>query len=246
MFLEHSEILARIRTQFQVNTVLSEHLLKLYEFEIVFVCDDSGSMKTPVDEKGNTRWSELCAIVKRLLPITLMFDANGVDIYFLNGGKYSKVKNAADVDHAFSRTPGDYTPLVPVLRDIFQSPMAQPGREKKLLVLIATDGAPTDEEGNAEVARLEALMRDTRNAETTYVSFLLCTDEREAVEYLAKWDRMMTHVDVTDDYHTETAKIRHYQNNPNYRFTQDDYIVKALVGSIIPQIDRLNEPKRTQ
>ena len=234
----------RIRTEYEINSVLSEYLPQLRDFEIVFVCDDSTSMKITVDGTANTRWNELCKIVKKLLPITLMFDDNGVDIHFLNRGRYPKVKNVADVDHAFSGTPRGYTPLVSVLTDIFQSPMARRGREKKLLVLVATDGRPTDEDGNEQIEEFERLMRDTRNAETTYVSFLLCTDEQECVDYLTRWDRTMEHVDVTDDYRTETAKIRRCQEDPNYPFSYDDYIMKALMGSIISQIDRLDEPIR--
>jgi hypothetical protein len=53
----------------------------------------------------------------------------------------------------------------------------------------------------------------------------------------------MLNVDVTDDFHTETEKIRKCQEDNNFPFTYGDYIVKALVGAIIPNIDRLNERK---
>ena len=233
-----------IRTKFGIHSHLAKYIPVLRNYEIVFVCDDSYSMTNTIGRTGNTRWQELCDIVKKLLPITMEYDKNGVDVYFLNRESYVKVRNATDVEYAFSETPSGHTPLVPVLEKIFVSPMALPEKEKKLLVFVATDGKPTDEDGEEEVDKLEQLLKETRNSNTTYVSFLLCTDEREYVDYMENWDRDMVHVDVTDDYDTELKKIRRYQENPSYAFTEDDYIVKALVGSIIPHIDRLNERKR--
>jgi len=232
-----------LRISLSLHSNLARYLLQLYGYEIVIVCDDSGTMITPVDEPTKSRWNELCEIVKRVLDIAIVFDSNGVDLYFLNGGEYLKIKDSRDVDHAFERTPSGYTPLVPVLRKIFQSKLASPGRDKKLLVLVATDGRPTNDDGDDNVEELEHLMRYTRKSETTYVSFLLCTDEQRCVDYLEKWDRTMTHVDVTDDYNTELRKIRLCQEVGNYSFSYDDYIVKALIGSIVPEIDRLNQPK---
>ena len=203
-------------------------------------------MTTEVDSTDRTRWDELREIVRRILQIAVMFDTNGVDIYFLNEDQeYTKIKNPEDVDHLFSKTPSGYTPLVSVLRKIFQSPLARRRREKKLLVFVATDGEPTNEDGDSVINELEQLMWETRILDTTYVSFLLCTDERECVDYMARWDRTMKNVDVTDDYDTEREKIRVCQGNPHYPFTYDDYIIKALIGSIVPHIDRLNEPRNS-
>lgn len=233
----------KIRNDHRIHSRFIDYLLLLKTFEIVIVCDDSGSMNTEVDGTHRTRWDELCEIVKRILRIAVIFDTNGVDMYFLNEGQAHKIKNPEDVDHLFSKTPSDYTPLVPVLREVFQSSLARRGREKNLLVFVATDGEPTNDDGDPMIEQFEDLMRHTRIADTTYVSFLLCTDERKCVEYMAKWDREMVHVDVTDDYDTEREKICQCQGDPNYPFTYDDYIVKALIGSIVPHIDRLNESR---
>ena len=117
--------------KFNIHEHLRQYLLQLWNFEIVIVCDDSGSMMTPIDSTMKTRWEQLHEIVRKIVQIAVIFDSNGVDIYFLNGDEYLRIKNPADVDHAFTRTPRGYTPLVPVLRKIFESPMARPGRDKK-------------------------------------------------------------------------------------------------------------------
>ena len=232
-----------IHKDLHIRSRYDEHLQALEDFEIVIVCDDSGSMVTRVKSTRKTRWEELCHIVKKVLQIAVRFDPTGIDIYFLNGGKFLKVKNPEQVDSVFARKPIGHTPLVPILRDIFQSSAASPRRDKKLLVLVATDGKPTNEEGEDDVDKFEELMNVVRNAETTYVSFLLCTDDANSMKYLKKWDRNMAHVDVTDDYDSELVRIRKCQEDENFPFTKDDYIVKALIGSIIPDIDLLNEKK---
>ncbi|CAF3733998.1 unnamed protein product [Rotaria sp. Silwood1] len=220
---------------------MAQRLRKLRDFEIVIVCDNSSSMMTTVDDTQRTRWDELCTIVKIVLDIGVIFDANGVDIYFINGRSFLNVKDPRIVDQAFAAGPSGYTPLVPVLDKIFQSPLSHRGRDKKLLVFVATDGVPTDEDGNENVHELERIMWDTRQAETTYVAFFLCTDDPDCVSYLTKWDQTMKNMDVTDDYYTARDKIRRFHGR-NYPFSRGDYVVKALVGAIDPEIDALSEP----
>jgi hypothetical protein len=83
-------------------------------------------------------------------------------------------------------------------------------------------------------------MREKRRMETTYVSFLLCTDDQACVASFNEWDRTMLNVDVTDDFDTEREKIRRCRGR-DYPFSRGDYVVKALVGAIDPEIDALDE-----
>jgi hypothetical protein len=233
--------LSAIRNKYNIPLEIAENLLKLRKFEIVIVCDDSGSMETLVDGTQRTRWDELRSIVKIVLDISVSFALNGVDIHFLNGRNLFKVKDPGIIDQAFAKSPCGYTPLVPVLKKIFTSDLARRGRDKKLLVFVATDGQPTDDNGNPQVDELKHLMQETRQSVTTHVTFLLCTDDQDSVGYLDKWDKEMKNVDVTDDYNTETKKIRQYRGD-NYPFSYGDYVVKALAGAIIQAIDIINEP----
>lgn len=137
--------------------------------------------------------------------------------------------------------PAGYTPLVPVLSDTFELQLARPGREKKLLVFVATDGEPTDENGNPNIPALERIMRDKRHVSTTYVSFLLRTNDPDGGKYLEEWDRTMENVDVTSDFCQEREKIHRCRRESSYPFSRGDYIVKALLGAIDPQMDALND-----
>ena len=66
-------------------------------------------------------------------------DANGVDVYFLNRDSVPNVTNIQNMRHVFNSPPNGLTPLVPALRRIFAAKRGL-SYEKKLLILVATDG----------------------------------------------------------------------------------------------------------
>ena len=92
---------------------------------------------------------------------------------------------------------------------------------------------PTDSKGELDVAELEKVMRHERTP-STYVTFIACTDEPEALSYLNDWDRTMQHVDVVDDYRSELGQLRE-KRGAQTKFSYGEYLVKALIGSIDPE-----------
>lgn len=66
-------------------------------------------------------------------------DSNGVDVYFLNREPMLNVTDGRSVRQAFNMPPQGLTPLVPALRRILAS-KRNLTYEKRLLILIATDG----------------------------------------------------------------------------------------------------------
>jgi hypothetical protein len=220
--------------------MLAQRLNILQQFEIVVLCDDSGSMNTPVAGTNGTRWDELRSIVQIVIEIGAVFDSNGVDVHFLNRAPMPNVTDQRQVVESFTQRPSGLTPLTDALRRIFHSAASKPGSDKRLLVFVATDGAPTDANGTVDIRSLENLMRNERQANTTYVTFLACTDDEESVAYLSQWDRTMQNVDVVDDYKTEREEIRR-NKGMNYPFSFGDYVAKALLGAVDPQMDLLDE-----
>ena len=233
--------LEKIVRNYEINRPLAQRLKQLRGYEIVIVCDDSGSMKTSIHNKQQTRWQYLMNIVLKVLDIAVIFDSNGVDIYFLNSGGAEAVKDPSHVRELFAEEPSGYTPLVPVLEEVFRLPAAAVGHEKKLLVFVATDGAPTDDHGKDQTEELKKLMNEKRNTETTFVQFLACTDDPAQTTYLADWDRTMKNVDVTRDFYSERVLFQRKFGN-NRSFSEGDYVVKALLGAIDSEIDDWNEP----
>lgn len=240
-FLIVNNRLQAVAEKYEINDTLTRRLRMLQKFEIVVLCDDSGSMNTHIEGTQSTRWDELRSIVQIIIEISVVLDSNGVDVHFLNRNPVLHVTDFRHIQQSFIQRPAGATPLVPALRGIFQSAAGKPSRSKKLLVFVATDGEPTDKGGTADIRSLERLMHTERQSDTMHVVFLTCTDDKSSVAYLSNWDRTMTNVDVIDDYETEREEVRQMQGR-QYPFSFGDYIVKALLGAVDPKMDSLDEP----
>ncbi|CAF1475441.1 unnamed protein product, partial [Rotaria sordida] len=76
--------------QYNINATFATKLRGLHGYEIVFICDDSGSMKAPIkpfsgsSRQQSTRWEELKKTVSIVVDLASTLDPDGVDLYFLN------------------------------------------------------------------------------------------------------------------------------------------------------------------
>jgi hypothetical protein len=66
-------------------------------------------------------------------------DPNGIDLYFLNRPPVLNVTDARLVAQEFNKPPQGLTPITPAVRKILAAKRSV-SYEKKLVVLIATDG----------------------------------------------------------------------------------------------------------
>ena len=237
LFFRIDNSINEICRKYEIQPKMSKYLTRLLDYEIVIVCDDSDSMKSPIYDTERTRWDELCSMVKIIVDIGVIFDSNGVDLYFLNRPAFNKVKDPKTIEQAFTSPSSGHASLPSLLTRIFQSKLAQRGRDKKLLVFVATDA-----DHEEHLPELERVMQEERQMETTFVSFLLCNDDQTSGQHLDRWDRTLMNVDVNENYRSEREKIRRCQQQKDYPFSYGDYVMKVLVGAIVPQIDLLNEP----
>ncbi len=73
------------------------------------------------------------------------------------------------------------TPIVRTLRHVLQEKQLEI-QERKLLILIATDGIPTDDKGQQDIRLLEHALRHERNPINRIpVTIIACTDDSECV-----------------------------------------------------------------
>ena len=148
------------------------------------------------------------------------------------------MRSQSDLEEAFKNRPQGLTPLPRVLNRVLNDFSSISINEKKLLIIIATDGEPTDDEGRTAIPQFkQALQRRTQKMFTTVV---VCTDDEDSVEYLNKWDRKLPNLDVVDDYRNERKEIRKIKGS-HFPFSFGDYVVKSLIGSIDPELDKLDE-----
>jgi len=119
--------LKRVLIQYDVHIAEAEDLVVLQSYEIVLICDDSGSMSLGTgagsySAKGPSRWSELKDTVSCIVELGACFDASGIDIYFLNRPAIHGVKSIKDSPFvaAFEERPRGTTPLTETLRTVAQ------------------------------------------------------------------------------------------------------------------------------
>lgn len=235
---ERLAALHELMLELEISAVAANELLLLREYDIVFLCDDSGSMQT-MDGHGRvsgvvvSRWDELKDTVEKVIRVAACLDDDGIDLYFLNREGANNVTSFEEAAPCFVAPPRGYTPLA----DRFSDVVAQHGEGKPLLVVIATDGAPTTKVGNRDVAGFVSALRK-RNTREVRVSILACTDDDAEVGYLDGIDDKVDGVDVTDDYAAEALQIKKATGKP---FTRGDWIAKMLLGPILAHWDQMDE-----
>ncbi|CAF1305178.1 unnamed protein product [Rotaria sp. Silwood1] len=238
-FVSVDNRLLQVAAKHNISTILANHLELLKDIDIVVVCADSASMKKRLHDMKYSRWDELRLIVEVVLEIGSIFNSSGIDVYFLNRPPLFNVSDLGHIDQAFAFEPDGYTPLVSVLRTIFNSYNDKRDNNKRVLVLVATDGEPINNEGDSDVAALEYVMQQERQSNTIYVTFLACTDDESNIAYMDEWENTMVNVNVTDDYRTERDFV-HRNRGPHYPFSFGDHIAKSLLNAIDPKINVFN------
>jgi len=213
--------------------------------EIVLLLDDSGSMNANVidanygnnqmnNNYGNnvvqqTRWLELKRLAAEVIRIvTAVEKQSGLDIYFLNRGVVKNVTDMSGLQQYFSNPPSGGTPLMGCLNQIYNDKKFVLGSGRKLLIVVVTDGEPSD---CSHIQLQELLSTLTSNADV-HVSFAECTDQEEDMAYLDRWDGVIKNFDNTEDFREEQRKVKMCMGQ-NFKFDYNDYVVKILLATFI-------------
>jgi uncharacterized protein YwgA len=235
--------LEELFNQYEINDEYAQKLKVLKDFKIVFILDDSGSMtrkliESPLNKKDNSyqvsRWDELQYFTSLIIEIAIIFNPFGCDVYFLNRKNQSNVIDKEQLSKSFIDRPKGFTPLESRLKQVLND---NPDRSKKLLIMIVTDGEPTDLNGKVNVKQFKDCLLS--RPDNVYTTIAACTDDDESVEYLNNWDRDVPRLDIVDDYRSEKAQIKQTKGK-DYSFTFGDYIVKSLIGSIDSDLNQLD------
>lgn len=228
--------------KYEIDPYFSEKLEILNNYEIVLLCDDSGSMNAPIkDNNGHsTRWDELKSVVKIVISIATIYDSNGIDIYFLNRGIYENIESEENIEKILIDAPCGGTPLTFKLKQIIDKYMKNAYSNKPLLVIIATDGVPT-ESGNLDLDNFKRVL-ENKNHEKVFISFLACSDNEDDVGYLNDLDKDIPNIDTLDDYISELKEVRKVQGK-DFKYSFSDHIVRLLLGPICSEMDKLDEER---
>ena len=226
--------------KYDINSIFSEKLSILENFNIVLLLDDSGSMNTPLDDHTEhaTRWDELKEVIQIAIDIGVTYDEDGIDLYFLNREGAENVKSFNQITYLLKERPYGRTPLTSRVREILQY---YNNNNKNTLLIIGTDGVPTDNFGNSDVHNLKKVLKE-RNAKKFYVSFLACSDNNEDISYLNELDTTIENIDTLDDYISEKKEVLNIQGN-GFNYSFPSHICRLLLGPICEELDGLDERK---
>ncbi|CAF0740276.1 unnamed protein product [Adineta steineri] len=236
--------------RYEINHTFATKLRVLEGYEIVFICDDSGSMNTPLGDlsgpfdKMPSRWDELKQTVSIVVDLANVFDPDGVDVYFLNREPIFHVQSSEQLLPIFAIPPAGPTPIVPVFRRVLRDKQHEI-EERRLLILLATDGVPTDNQGHRDIRSFEYVLKQERKpTDRIPVTIIACTDDDDCIGYLNDWDKKIPNLDVVDDYRNEKKEIQGRQGK-HFPFSFGDYVVKILMGGVDSWFDDLDEKKVT-
>lgn len=117
-------------------------------------------------------------------------------------------------------------------------------KDKPKLIILATDGAPTDEDGRSTIqARQQFIdVLRQRDADMNRIVILLCTDDDAIVKLYEDIDETIDNICVIDDYQTEKAKVEKCQGD-GYNYTQDMHRARFILAGINDIFDKMNERK---
>ncbi|CAF1486739.1 unnamed protein product, partial [Rotaria sordida] len=142
----------------------------------------------------------------------------------------------------FAIPPNGATPIARVLRQVLQD-KKQEIQKRKLLIVIATDGIPTDDNGQPNVPDFhQVLARERIPIDRVPVTIMACTDDEKCMSYLNDWDKIIPNLDLIDSYKNEKEEILAVQGK-SFPFSFGDYVVKILMGGVDSWFDMLDEQK---
>jgi uncharacterized protein with von Willebrand factor type A (vWA) domain len=160
--------------------------------DYTLIIDKSGSMSTPDQRGGRTRWQEAQESTLALARKCEELDPDGITVYVFSG-RFKRYDNvtAAKVEQIFQENePAGRTDLAGVLQDAlnnyFQRKSAGQTQLNGETILAITDGEPDDRKAVMKVI-IEASRRIDKDEELA-ISFIQIGNDRTATQFLKALD----------------------------------------------------------
>jgi hypothetical protein len=187
-----------------------------------------------------SRWDELKYFAEICIEVGNVFDEAGTDIYFLNRPTARNIQKPEQLEPHMVDPPYGFTPITQTITNVLLDYNPNVLGEKKLLIVIVTDGEPTNEKGEVDIDGFKQCL--VSRPPYVYTTIVSCTDEEETMRYLNHWDSYLPRLDVVDDYKRGKTEILSAQGI-GFHFSFGDYVVKSLVGSIDSELDDFDSAK---
>ncbi|MBD1860853.1 VWA domain-containing protein [Trichocoleus desertorum] len=171
--------------------------------DYTLIVDKSGSMSTPDQRGGRSRWMEVQESTLALARKCEQFDPDGITVYLFSGRfkRYDDV-TSAKVEQLFQENdPAGTTNLAAVLQDAtnyyFQRKAAGKTKPAGETILVITDGEPDDRRAVMEVI-VDASRKMERDEELA-ISFIQIGADPQATKFLQALDEQLAGVGAKFD-----------------------------------------------
>ncbi|MFM7405174.1 MAG: vWA domain-containing protein [Cuspidothrix sp.] len=156
--------------------------------DYTLIIDKSGSMATPDQKGGRTRWFTAQESTLALASKCEQFDPDGITIYLFSGRfkRYDNVTSAKVSQIFMENDPSGSTDLANVLKhaidDYLQRKVSGTAKPNGETILVVTDGEPDDRKAVMKVI-IEASRRLDRDEELA-ISFIQVGNDSQATRFL--------------------------------------------------------------
>lgn len=238
-----------------VNIDMTCDLAVMGLYDIVVMCDDSGSMNTKERNEDNMkRWTLLDILLETVGFWSTLMDPDGIVIRFLNyivqDGKGDGVGTHESVEALMATvpkpkygTPTGHALEQQVLNEIFYPLLQSQALDRPLLVLTLTDGKADDFSKVVEIINTA----HNASAQSKYgehaIAWGFCQigssgDAQKDLQDLDRHRKVGHLVDCTSNFQCESQEIF---DEDGIWISEATYLIKLLIGAIDPAYDEADE-----
>lgn len=245
--------LGSVLSKYEVPMGLMNKLMMLSEYaSLEFIIDDSGSMQmnsdtiNPTTRRANTRWEEAHQRLKEMIEILAYVPFNQIGIEFLNRKDRVTLKRngqspqdflqgaAQQIDAQFARGPSGTTPALEKLQESFLR-----GQGVSIARYFFGDGLPNG--GRRAISEIVRIVKNRQDPSMNPVTFISCTNEDEAVEWMKDCEEVAPFCSESDDYGDESREVLEDQGEA-LPYTRGFWLICQLVAAMNPDdLDAMDE-----
>jgi len=250
---EMVDMLGSVLGKYEVPMGLMNKLMYLNEFaSLEFIIDDSGSMQmdsdtiNPISGRSNTRWEEAHQRLREMVEILAYVPFQQIGIEFLNRKDRVTLKRDGmpppaflqgaiqQIDAQFARGPSGTTPALEKLQESFLR-----GQGVKIARYFFGDGLPNG--GRRAITEIVRIVKNRPLPENNPVTFISCTNEDEAVEWMKDCEEVAPFCSESDDYGDESREVLQDQGDA-LPYTRGFWLICQLVAAMNPDdLDAMDE-----
>jgi len=245
--------LGKILGKYECPIGLTNKLMMLSEYtSLEFIMDDSGSMSLETDtadpktRRNITRWAEAQMRLKEMIEIVAYVPFNQIGIEFLNRKDRINLKRNgrapkdflsdaySQIDVAFRRGPSGTTPALEKLQESLLR-----GQGTSIARYFFGDGVPNG--GRRAIEEITQLLLRRSDPEANPVTFISCTNDDEAVEWMKDAEEIAPYCSESDDFADEAKEVYRDQGAA-LPYSKGFHLICQWVAAMNPEdLDAMDE-----